>query len=95
MGHAERAGDWHIYRFSFFSFSSTKESFLSRKAFITSVQTTTGYGDIIPVTGWGKFFTVLYAFVGIPVFMWYIVKLGALFRLIVMKLFFWLLVCLL
>ncbi len=67
---------------------------LNAQAFITSVQTTTGYGDIIPVTGWGKLFTVLYAFVGIPVFMWYIVKLGALFRLIVMKIFFVVLVCL-
>ncbi len=47
------------------------------------------------MTSWGKLFTVLYAFVGIPVFMWYIVKLGALFRLVIMKLFYGLLVCLL
>lgn len=66
---------------------------LSAQAFITSVQTTTGYGDIVPVTFWGKLFTLGYALVGIPIFMWYIVKLGGVFRLLVMKAIFWILIC--
>ncbi len=60
---------------------------LSAQAFITSVQTTTGYGDIVPVTTGGKIFTLMYALVGVPVFMWYIVKLGGLFRLLVVHVF--------
>jgi len=67
---------------------------LAAQSFITSVQTTTGYGDIVPVTFWGKFFTLVYAFAGIPIFMWYIVKLGAVFRLVIMKIFFGFLICL-
>ena len=47
---------------------------LSAQAFITSVQTTTGYGDIVPVTFGGKLFTLFYSFIGIPVFMWYVVQ---------------------
>ncbi len=35
----------------------------------------------------GKIFTLMYALYGVPVFIWYIVKLGALFRVIVMRLF--------
>ncbi len=46
---------------------------------------TSGYGDIVPVTTEGKVFTLAYALYGIPVFIWYIVKLGALFRVIVMR----------
>lgn len=60
---------------------------LSAQSFITSIQTTTGYGDIVPVTTGGRVFTVAYALIGIPVFMWYIVKLGGLFRLLVMNAF--------
>ena len=45
------------------------------------------------MTFWGKFFTILYALVGIPVFMWYIVKLGVVFRLVVMKVVCGLLLC--
>ena len=44
-----------------------------------------GYGDIVPVTREGKIFTLAYALYGIPIFIWYIVKLGALFRVIVMR----------
>ena len=33
----------------------------------------------------GKAFAIGYALVGIPIFMWYIVKLGGLFRVIVIK----------
>ena len=34
---------------------------------------------------WGKAFAIAYALVGIPIFMWYIVKLGGLFRVIAIK----------
>lgn len=60
---------------------------LNAQAFITSVQTTTGYGDIVPVTTQGKVVTLAYAIIGIPIFMWYIVKLGGLFRLLTMYFF--------
>ncbi|XP_071749409.1 uncharacterized protein [Lepeophtheirus salmonis] len=62
---------------------------LSSCAFITSVSSTTGYGDIIPLTLGGKIFTIIYALYGIPIFIWYIVKLGVLFRVLVMRLIFW------
>ena len=58
---------------------------LSASAFINSVATTTGYGDIVPVTLTGKICTILYALYGIPVFIWYIIKLGVLFRVLVMR----------
>lgn len=58
-----------------------------------SIVFTIGYGDIVPVTFWGKLFTLGYALVGIPIFMWYIVKLGGVFRLLVMKAIFWILIC--
>ena len=45
-----------------------------------------GYGDIVPTTLEGKLFTICYALYGIPIFIWYIVKLGALFRVVVMRL---------
>ena len=32
----------------------------------------------------GKIMTIVYALYGVPVFMWYIIKLGALFRVVVM-----------
>ena len=44
-----------------------------------------GYGDIVPVTQGGKIFTLAYSLYGIPIFIWYIVKLGALFRVLVMR----------
>ena len=40
----------------------------------------------MPVTFAGKVCTILYAMYGIPIFIWYIVKLGALFRVLVMRL---------
>ena len=33
----------------------------------------------------GKIMTIIYALYGIPVFLWYIIKLGALFRVVVMR----------
>lgn len=44
-----------------------------------------GYGDIVAVTQEGKVLTIIYALYGIPIFMWYIIKLGALFRVVVMR----------
>ena len=44
-----------------------------------------GYGDIVPSTVEGKILTIFYALYGIPVFLWYIIKLGALFRVVVMR----------
>lgn len=58
---------------------------LSASAFVTGVSTTTGYGDIVPSTVEGKILTIFYALYGIPVFLWYIIKLGALFRVVVMR----------
>ncbi|TRY80153.1 hypothetical protein TCAL_05802 [Tigriopus californicus] len=55
---------------------------LAGAAFVNSVSSTTGYGDIVPVTLEGKLFTLVYALYGIPVFIWYVVKLGALFRVV-------------
>ena len=58
---------------------------LSASAFVNSVSTSTGYGDIVPVTTEGKILTLVYALYGIPIFLWYIIKLGALFRVVVMR----------
>ena len=40
----------------------------------------------MPLTDEGKILTMLYALYGIPVFIWYIVKLGGLFRVVLMRL---------
>lgn len=39
----------------------------------------------MPVTLGGKLFTLIYALYGIPIFVWYIVKLGILFKIVVMR----------
>ena len=48
-----------------------------------------GNGDIVPKTFEGKIFTIAYATIGIPIFMWYIFKLGVLFRHLFMKAFYY------
>ena len=58
---------------------------LSAAAFVNSVSSTTGHGHILPVTTSGKVLTLLYALYGIPVFMWYIIRLGALCRVVVKR----------
>ena len=60
---------------------------LNAQAFVTSIQTTTGYGDIVPLTPGGKIFTIAYALIGVPIFLWYIVKLGGVFRVFTMNIF--------
>ena len=40
----------------------------------------------MPLTDEGKILTMFYALYGIPVFIWYIVKLGGLFRVVLMRL---------
>ena len=40
----------------------------------------------MPLTDEGKILTMFYALYGIPVFIWYIVKLGGLFRVVIMRL---------
>ncbi|QQP56620.1 Uncharacterized protein FKW44_001342, partial [Caligus rogercresseyi] len=42
-------------------------------------------GDIVPMTTEGKIFTLIYATYGIPLFIWYIFKLGGLFRILVIN----------
>ena len=58
---------------------------LSASAFVNSVSSTTGHGHILPVTLGGKLLTLFYALYGIPVFLWYIIKLGALCRVSVKR----------
>ena len=41
---------------------------LSAQAFFTAIQSTTGYGDIVPVTPEGKLLTIVYGLFGIPIF---------------------------
>ena len=60
---------------------------LSAQAFLQATQSTTGYGDIVPVTPEGKMLTLAYALFGIPIFFWYISKLGNLFRGLIMNIF--------
>ena len=60
---------------------------LSAQAFFTAIQSTTGYGDIVPVTPEGKLLTIVYGLFGIPIFFWYISKLGNLFRGLIMNMF--------
>ncbi|XP_047476089.1 TWiK family of potassium channels protein 7-like [Penaeus chinensis] len=47
--------------------------------FASTVITTIGYGNMAPVTAWGRFFCILYGFVGIPVTLSVIADLGTIF----------------
>nr|XP_045595398.1 TWiK family of potassium channels protein 7-like [Procambarus clarkii] len=47
--------------------------------FASTVITTIGYGNMAPVTAWGRFFCILYGFVGIPVTLTVIADLGTIF----------------
>ena len=40
---------------------------------------------MVPRTVGGKLFTLVYSLYGIPMFIWYIVKLGAIFKFIVKR----------
>jgi len=47
--------------------------------FTLSVITMIGYGNIVPRTEWGKIATMLYALVGIPVYILYFMNMGKVF----------------
>lgn len=54
-------------------------TFLGSIFYCMTVYTTIGYGNIVPGTGWGRFATILYAFIGIPLTVLSLYCLGSLF----------------
>ncbi|XP_026572063.1 potassium channel subfamily K member 1-like [Pseudonaja textilis] len=46
--------------------------FTSALFFVTSALTTTGYGNMVPLSDWGKIISIFYCFVGIPVTIFFI-----------------------
>ena len=57
------------------------ESFLSvhKISLGVSVITMIGYGDIVPRTKWGKIGVIIYACLGIPVYILYFTNIGKVF----------------
>ncbi|EGT41586.1 CBN-TWK-18 protein [Caenorhabditis brenneri] len=54
-------------------------TFLGSIFYCMTVYTTIGYGNIVPGTAWGRFTTILYAFIGIPLTVLSLYCLGSLF----------------
>ncbi|XP_071513997.1 potassium channel subfamily K member 15-like [Panulirus ornatus] len=54
-------------------------SYIKSVFFASTVITTIGYGNTAPVTTWGRFFCILFGFVGIPVTITVIADLGTMF----------------
>nr|XP_040581393.1 potassium channel subfamily K member 10-like [Lepeophtheirus salmonis] len=67
---------------------NTKEiswDMLSAFVFVSSIHSTTGYGNIVPQTLGGKVCATVYAIFGIPMFVWYIIQLRDIFRILLMR----------
>ncbi|XP_055524132.1 TWiK family of potassium channels protein 7 [Wyeomyia smithii] len=62
-----------------FPVESEKWSILQAVFFASTVLTTIGYGNIVPVTLWGRIFCILYALIGIPLTLTVIADWGRLF----------------
>ncbi|XP_055615361.1 TWiK family of potassium channels protein 7 [Toxorhynchites rutilus septentrionalis] len=62
-----------------FPVGSEKWSILQAVFFASTVLTTIGYGNIVPVTLWGRVFCILFALVGIPLTLSVIADWGRLF----------------
>ncbi|XP_076278083.1 TWiK family of potassium channels protein 7 isoform X2 [Lasioglossum baleicum] len=60
-------------------------SVLQAVFFASTVLTTIGYGNVVPSTGWGRIFCILFAFVGIPLTLIVIADWGKLFAGAVVK----------
>ncbi|CAI2356130.1 unnamed protein product [Caenorhabditis sp. 36 PRJEB53466] len=54
-------------------------TYLGSIFYCMTVYTTIGYGNIVPGTAWGRFATILYAFIGIPLTVLSLYCLGSLF----------------
>ncbi|XP_065086098.1 TWiK family of potassium channels protein 7, partial [Ochlerotatus camptorhynchus] len=62
-----------------FPVESEKWSILQAVFFASTVLTTIGYGNIVPVTPWGRIFCILFALIGIPLTLSVIADWGRLF----------------
>ncbi|XP_047989564.1 TWiK family of potassium channels protein 9 [Leguminivora glycinivorella] len=60
-----------------------KWSILQAVFFSSTVLTTIGYGNIVPVTFWGRLFCIFYALIGIPLTLTVIADLGRVFATVV------------
>ncbi|XP_060072789.1 potassium channel subfamily K member 9-like [Ylistrum balloti] len=63
------------------SISEEKWSFYGALFFCGTVYTTIGYGNIVPMTGIGKIFAIIYAITGIPLAMIVLAELGRKFTI--------------
>ncbi|XP_069140159.1 potassium channel subfamily K member 18-like [Argopecten irradians] len=63
------------------SLSEEKWSFYGALFFCGTVYTTIGYGNIVPMTGIGKIFAIIYAITGIPLAMIVLAELGRKFTI--------------